>query len=78
MTVAVVLCAIVVVAGFFAADRWLIPDGRGAGEDRWSNSVAVLPFLDFSPNKDQDYFCDGMTDAIIGKLSGVADLKVHP
>ncbi|MDH3937842.1 MAG: tetratricopeptide repeat protein, partial [candidate division Zixibacteria bacterium] len=42
----------------------------------WKNSIAVLPFRDFSPDKDQEYFCDGMTDAIIGRLSGVEKLKV--
>jgi serine/threonine protein kinase/tetratricopeptide (TPR) repeat protein len=42
----------------------------------WTDSVAVLPFKDFSPEKDQEYFCDGMTDDIITKLSNVHDLKV--
>lgn len=35
----------------------------------WENSIAVLPFADFSPQKDQDYFCDGMTDQIITNLA---------
>ncbi|MBA7658737.1 Serine/threonine-protein kinase PknD [subsurface metagenome] len=43
---------------------------------RWANSIAVLPFRDFSPNKDQEAFCDGMTDAIIGRLSRLSGLKV--
>jgi serine/threonine-protein kinase len=43
---------------------------------KWENSVAVLPFRDFSPGKDQEYFCDGMTDAIIGRLSRVKKLKI--
>jgi TolB-like protein/Tfp pilus assembly protein PilF/predicted Ser/Thr protein kinase len=46
-----------------------------AGID-WQNSIAVLPFRDYSPKGDQEYFCDGMTEAIIGKLSGLTDLKV--
>jgi len=45
-----------------------------AGE--WGHSIAVLPFRDFSSTRDQEFFCDGMTDAIIGKLSAVNDLKV--
>ena len=43
---------------------------------RWANSIAVLPFRDFSPNKDQEAFCDGMTDAIIGRLARLSGLKV--
>ncbi len=51
----------------------------GGGPDvlsRWKNSVAVLPFVDMSPQKDQEYFCDGMTEEIIGQLSRIKELKV--
>jgi len=39
-------------------------------------SIAVLPFVDLSPEKDQGYFCDGMTEAVINRLSNVRELKV--
>jgi non-specific serine/threonine protein kinase len=38
-------------------------------------SIAVLPFADLSPQKDQEYFCDGMTDEIIADLSYVRGLS---
>jgi serine/threonine-protein kinase len=38
--------------------------------------IAVLPFSDLSPKKDQEYFCDGMTDEIITKLSRLQGWKV--
>ncbi|HEB35966.1 hypothetical protein LCGC14_1047810 [marine sediment metagenome] len=41
-------------------------------------SIAVLPFVDLSPQKDQEYFCDGMTDEIITKLSRFKGWKVIP
>jgi non-specific serine/threonine protein kinase len=41
-------------------------------------SIAVLPFVDLSPQKDQEYFCDGMTDEIISKLSMFKGWKVIP
>lgn len=41
-------------------------------------SIAVLPFVDLSPQKDQMYFCDGMTDEIISKLSRLKGWKVIP
>lgn len=41
-------------------------------------SVAVLPILDLSPQKDQEYFCDGMTDEIIARLSTFKGWKVIP
>jgi serine/threonine protein kinase/tetratricopeptide (TPR) repeat protein len=46
------------------------------GDISWENSIAVLPFVDLSSKKDQEYFCDGMTDEIILKLSKLTDLKV--
>lgn len=39
-------------------------------------SVAVLPFEDLSPQKDQEYFCDGMTEELINRLSNIKGLKV--
>ena len=39
-------------------------------------SIAVLPFRDMSPQKDQEYFCDGMAEEIINALMHVEDLHV--
>ena len=36
----------------------------------------VLPFVDFSPQKDQEYFSDGLTEEIIDALSRVPNLHV--
>jgi serine/threonine protein kinase/tetratricopeptide (TPR) repeat protein len=44
--------------------------------EKWKNSIAVLPLRDYSPRKNQEYFCDGMTDAIINRLSRFGELKV--
>jgi TolB-like protein/Flp pilus assembly protein TadD len=43
---------------------------------KWKNSVAVLPFVDMSPQKDQEYFCDGMTEDLINRLSNIRELKI--
>jgi TolB-like protein/Tfp pilus assembly protein PilF len=42
----------------------------------WENSIAVLPFVDLSPQKDQEYFCDGMSEELINSLSNIKNLKV--
>ena len=42
----------------------------------FENSIAVLPFQDMSPQKDQEYFCDGMTEELINVLTHVERLKV--
>ena len=38
---------------------------------RFENSIAVLPFQDMSPQKDQEYFCDGITEELINALTHV-------
>jgi serine/threonine protein kinase/Flp pilus assembly protein TadD len=39
-------------------------------------SIAVLPFADMSPQKDQDYFCEGVAEEIINALSKIDALHV--
>jgi TolB-like protein/Flp pilus assembly protein TadD len=39
-------------------------------------SIAVLPFLDLSQAKDQEYFCDGMSEEILDALAKVDGLHV--
>ena len=41
-----------------------------------TTSLAVLPFVDLSPQKDQEYFCDGMTEELISRLSCVGTLRI--
>jgi len=39
-------------------------------------TIAVLPFTDMSPEKDQEYLGDGLAEEIITVLSGIKDLTV--
>src|SRR5436190_4567049 len=39
-------------------------------------SIAVVPFLDLSQAKDQEYFCDGTSDEILRALAKVDGLRV--
>jgi TolB-like protein/DNA-binding winged helix-turn-helix (wHTH) protein/Tfp pilus assembly protein PilF len=41
-----------------------------------AKSIAVLPFVDLSEKKDQQYFADGMAEEIIDRLVQVPDLRV--
>jgi TolB-like protein/class 3 adenylate cyclase/tetratricopeptide (TPR) repeat protein len=41
-----------------------------------AQSIAVLPFVDMSPAKDQEYFSDGMSEELLNLLSKIPALKV--
>ncbi|HWO34363.1 MAG TPA: winged helix-turn-helix domain-containing protein [Candidatus Acidoferrum sp.] len=38
--------------------------------------IAVLPFVDMSPDRDQDYFCEGLAEELIDALTQVGGLRV--
>lgn len=40
------------------------------------HSIAVLPFEDLSPQKDQKYFCDGIAEEIINNLAQMEGIRV--
>jgi len=40
------------------------------------HSIAVLPFSDLSPDRDQEYFSDGVAEEIINLLSRIRNLRV--
>jgi TolB-like protein/Flp pilus assembly protein TadD len=39
-------------------------------------SIAVLPFADMSPDGDQEYFADGMTEELLNSLAKIRDIRV--
>jgi adenylate cyclase len=39
-------------------------------------SIAVLPFVDLSQAHDQEYFCDGISEEILGALAKIERLRV--
>jgi serine/threonine protein kinase/Tfp pilus assembly protein PilF len=43
---------------------------------RETPSIAVLPFADMSPQRDQEYFCDGIAEELLNALSKLHDLRV--
>ena len=70
---AVIAAAVLLSAGFY----WRYQIHQGAAPiAEVDASVAVLPFRDMSPNKDQEYFADGVTEEILNALAGVRGLTV--
>ena len=60
--------AVSLIAGFFLLPR--------ASARKIDKSIAVLPFENFSDDKDNAFFADGIQDDILTNLSKIGDLKV--
>ncbi len=49
---------------------------EGKGEKLYCDCVLVLPFVNLSNDREQEYFSDGLTEELISKLSGLKDVKI--
>jgi TolB-like protein/Flp pilus assembly protein TadD len=86
------IAAVTIIGGYFAIDKLVLTKhvaGTGQASAQTAqvieplqsaippeNSIAVLPFVDMSERKDQEYFSDGLTEELIDLLSRDTDLKV--
>ncbi len=59
-----------------AAEKTGLPGVDSRPESAREASVAVLPFVDMSPEKDQEYFCDGIAEELINALTRAGGLRV--
>jgi len=69
--IAVVVLAAICVGAFFLLRR---PLGSAAAVT--DKSIAVLPFVDMSQAKDEEYFSDGISEELLNLLSKVPQLQV--
>jgi serine/threonine-protein kinase len=67
-----VLAAVIAVMAF----RHYRPGPSASKENLPQRSIAILPFIDLSQTRDQDYFSDGITEQITNSLAHVHGLFV--
>ena len=68
--------AVIALAGAFWLGRTR-PDGGSASSMLVeAASIAVLPFTDMSPGKDQEYFTDGLSEELLNALTKIPELRV--
>lgn len=83
---ALIIAVLVIAVGMLLADKFLLQSAQtppaaevadiDAAPITDTNSIAVLPFVDMSPAKDQEYFTDGLTENLLHALAQIRELKV--
>ncbi len=64
------------IASYFVTTRYLARRAGGKPPSAHIDSIAVLPLTNLSDDREQDYFADGMTEALITDLGKVRALRV--
>ena len=69
------IVAVVCLGAFISAlaGYFLMPQGFAARQDK---SIAVLPFDNFSEDKENEHFAEGVHDDVLTSLAKIGDLKV--
>ena len=75
MAAALVLLGAVAVLLIVWAQHWWSPPAPSASALA-DPSLAVLPFANLGPDKEDEYFADGLTEALVTKLAAIHGLKV--
>ena len=87
----ITMLVLVLAVSYFAFDKFVLSESRekfiaesarqeGLSEAllaiKNNKSIAVLPFVDMSPNQDQEYFADGIAEELLNELAQLEGLNV--
>jgi len=70
----VLVVLLVITAGLIIWSPWKKPESVSSPSKK--ASIAVLPFVDMSVEKDQGYLCDGLADELINRLAKINGIRV--
>jgi adenylate cyclase len=87
----IIIFVLAIALGYFAFDKFILAESREAAiaesarhagrsealvESYGEQSIAVLPFVDMSPQGDQEYFSDGIAEELLNLLARIPELRV--
>src|SRR5205807_5945981 len=74
--IVVVIIAGAMSLGLFFLGRITAPNKQSGANEISSKSIAVLPFVNMSSDKEQDYFSDGLSEELLNQLAQIPQLRV--
>src|SRR5207237_2992719 len=74
--IVVVIIAGAMSLGLFFLGRMTAPGKQSGANEVSSKSIAVLPFVNMSSDRENEYFVDGLTEEILNRLAQISALRV--
>jgi TolB-like protein/Flp pilus assembly protein TadD len=75
--VLLVIIAVFAALSYVVADKlWISKHSTSAAFAPPAHSIAVLPFVNLSGDKEQEYFSDGLTEELLNSLASIEGLQV--
>ena len=76
-----IIVVLVLALGYFAVDKFMLASRRSAPPRAAASavnaqSIAVLPFVNMSSEKEQEYFSDGLSEELLNQLAQIPQLRV--
>ena len=85
-----IIAVLVIALGYFAVDKFVLTPRRDAATEKSvasrpatetaaapnAKSIAVLPFVNMSSDKEQEYFSDGLSEELLNQLAQIPQLRV--
>lgn len=78
-----IIAVLVLALAYFAFDKFVLTPRRDAAliaaastPTTDARSIAVLPFVNMSSDKEQDYFSDGLSEELLNQLAQIPQLRV--
>ena len=75
-----IISVLVLALGYFAVDKFVLAPRRAVvpndSRSADTKSIAVLPFVNMSSDKEQDYFSDGLSEELLNQLAQMSQLRV--
>ena len=75
----VIIGLLVIAVGYFAVDKFLLRDDatdESIADSADVVSIAVLPFVNMSDDRENEYFADGLAEELLNLLAKRTDLRV--
>src|SRR3954447_15077111 len=78
-----IIAVLMVALGYFALDKFVLAPRRQATSSPSeppsianAQSIAVLPFVNMTSDKEQEYFSDGLSEELLNQLAQIPQLRV--